>query len=183
MSCWLTPLSTIGSHAFTSEDWMVRWGGGNRHIFTTRYKRCLVPDKDLIILTYAGIDIARRLAQPSHYRKSYRTETFPNDAKGIRRFISKLDPAIHHCVMEATGNYCFLLLYLLDKSGIRASLINPKKIKNYARVMMSVTKTVEHQVQNPVHILRLSPCGKRCQRTSQKYRMNTHKYLVSTPSY
>ena len=43
--------------------------------------------------------------------------------------------------MEATGNYCFLLLYLLDKSGIRASLINPKKIKNYARVMMSVTKT------------------------------------------
>ena len=43
--------------------------------------------------------------------------------------------------MEATGNYCFLLLYLLDKGGIRASLINPKKIKNYSRVMMSVTKT------------------------------------------
>lgn len=43
--------------------------------------------------------------------------------------------------MEATGNYCFLLLYLLDKVGIRASLVNPKKIKNYARVMLSVTKT------------------------------------------
>ena len=43
--------------------------------------------------------------------------------------------------MEATGNYCFMLLYLLDKIDIRASLINPKKIKNYARVMMSVTKT------------------------------------------
>ena len=43
--------------------------------------------------------------------------------------------------MEATGNYCFLLLYLLDKAGIRASLVNPKKIKNYARVMLSVTKT------------------------------------------
>ncbi len=43
--------------------------------------------------------------------------------------------------MEATGNYCFLLLYLLEHAGITASLVNPKKIKNYSRVMMSVTKT------------------------------------------
>ncbi len=93
-------------------------------------------------MTYIGIDISKATFVAAFlHGKSYRTETFPNDAKGIRRFISKLDPAIHHCVMEATGNYCFLLLYLLDKSGIRASLINPKKIKNYARVMMSVTKT------------------------------------------
>ncbi len=93
-------------------------------------------------MTYIGIDISKATFVAAFlHGKSYRTETFPNDAKGIRRFISKLDPAIHHRVMEATGNYCFLLLYLLDKSGIRASLINPKKIKNYARVMMSVTKT------------------------------------------
>lgn len=43
--------------------------------------------------------------------------------------------------MEATGNYCFLLLYLLEHVGITASLVNPKKIKNFSRVMMSVTKT------------------------------------------
>ena len=73
--------------------------------------------------------------------RGYRTETFQNNIKGIRRFISKLSNDTHHCVMEATGNYCFLLLYLLDKVGIRASLVNPKKIKNYARVMLSVTKT------------------------------------------
>ena len=93
-------------------------------------------------MTYIGIDISKAtfVAAFPHV-KGYRTETFPNDAKGIRRFITKLDPTIHHSVMEATGNYCFLLLNLLDKTGIRASLINPKKIKNYARVMMSVTKT------------------------------------------
>lgn len=42
--------------------------------------------------------------------------------------------------MESTSNYCFLLLYLLDKAEITASLVNPKKIKNYSRKMMSVTK-------------------------------------------
>ena len=93
-------------------------------------------------MTYIGIDISKATfvaAFPGE--RGYRTETFQNDAKGIRRFISKLSSDTHHCVMEATGNYCFLLLYLLDKAGIRASLVNPKKIKNYARVMLSVTKT------------------------------------------
>lgn len=93
-------------------------------------------------MTYIGIDISKATfvaAFPTE--RGYRTEAFRNDAKGIRRFISNLDPTIHHCVMEATGNYCFPLLYLLDKTDIKASLINPKKIKNYARVMMSVTKT------------------------------------------
>ena len=93
-------------------------------------------------MKYIGIDISKAsftAAVPQE--RGFRTETFSNDAKGIRRFIGKLDAQSHHCVMEATGNYCFLLLYLLDKAGIRASLINPKKIKNYSRVMMSVTKT------------------------------------------
>lgn len=93
-------------------------------------------------MKYIGIDISKASFTAAFPQKrGFRTETFSNDAKGIRRFIGKLDAQSHHCVMEATGNYCFLLLYLLDKAGVRASLINPKKIKNYARVMMSVTKT------------------------------------------
>lgn len=93
-------------------------------------------------MTYIGIDISKATFVAAFPQgKGCRTETFPNDAKGIRRFISMLDPALHHCVMEATGNYCFLLLYLLDKAGVKASLINPKKTRNYARMMMSVTKT------------------------------------------
>lgn len=93
-------------------------------------------------MTYIGIDISKTTfvaAFPSG--NGYRTETFTNEVKGIRKFIGKLSADTHHCVMEATGNYCFLLLYLLDKAGIAASLVNPKKIKNYSRVMMSVTKT------------------------------------------
>lgn len=93
-------------------------------------------------MTYIGIDISKATFVAAFpVERGYHTETFQNDIKGIRRFISKLSSDTHHCVMEATGNYCFLLLYLLDKVGIRASLVNPKKIKNYARVMLSVTKT------------------------------------------
>ncbi len=93
-------------------------------------------------MTYIGIDISKSTfvaAFPSG--SSYSTETYTNDTKGIRKFIGKLSADSHHCVMEATGNYCFLLLYLLEHAGITASLVNPKKIKNYSRVMMSVTKT------------------------------------------
>ena len=93
-------------------------------------------------MTYIGIYISKATFVAAFpVERGYRTETFQNDTKGIRRFISKLSSDTHHCVMEATGYYCFLLLYLLDKAGIRASLVNPKKIKNYARVMLSVTKT------------------------------------------
>lgn len=93
-------------------------------------------------MTYIGVDISKTsfvAAFPSG--SGYRTETFTNDTKGIRKFIGKLSSASHHCVMEATGNYCFLLLYLLERAGITASLVNPKKIKNFSRMMMSVTKT------------------------------------------
>ena len=77
-------------------------------------------------MTYIGIDISKATFVAAFpVERGYRTETFQNDAKGIRRFISKLSSDTHHCVMEATGNYCFLLLYLLDKAGIRASLVNP----------------------------------------------------------
>ena len=93
-------------------------------------------------MKYIGIDISKAsFVAAFPYDNGYRTETFSNDAKGIRKFIGRLDPDIHHCVMEATGNYCFLLLYLLEKASVNASLINPKKIKNYARVMMTVSKT------------------------------------------
>lgn len=48
-----------------------------------------------------------------------------------------------HCVMEATGNYSMLFVYLLSKAGITVSMENPLKIKNFARVMLSVVKTDE----------------------------------------
>lgn len=92
-------------------------------------------------MTYIGIDLSKAtFAVAFANGSSYSTETFTIETKGIHQFIGKLSADTHHCVMEATGNYCLLLLYMLEHSGIAASLANPKKIKNYSRVMMSVKK-------------------------------------------
>ena len=95
-------------------------------------------------MVYIGIDISKSsfvAAYPSE--NGYRTKTFPNTTAGVRKFTATLSVAEHHCVLEATGNYGFLLLYLLHQSGIAVSLVNPKQIKHFARMMMTVTKTDE----------------------------------------
>lgn len=92
-------------------------------------------------MNYIGIDISKKsfvAAFPN--AKGYRTQEFENTPSGIRKLIKQL-PDDSIVVMEATGNYCFLLLYLLEKEYITKCLVNPKQIKQFARMMMSVTKT------------------------------------------
>lgn len=93
-------------------------------------------------MTYIGIDISKDcFVSASPTVSGYQTRTYPNTVKGVRKFIGSLSVTEHHCVMEATGNYGFLLLYLLDKQGIATSMVNPKQIKHFSRMMMTVTKT------------------------------------------
>ena len=61
-------------------------------------------------MVYIGIDISKSsfvVAYPSV--NGYRTKAYPNTATGVRKFIGALAVAEHHYVMEATGNYGFLL--------------------------------------------------------------------------
>ena len=95
-------------------------------------------------MVYVGIDISKSnfvAAYPS--ANGSRIQTYPNTAAGVRKVIATLSVAEHHCIMKATGNYGFLLLYLLHQSGIAVSLVNPKQIKHFARMMMTVAKTDE----------------------------------------
>jgi len=99
-------------------------------------------------MTYIGIDISKDTfvaAYPS--KDGYQTKTFKNTSEGIGKFVHTLTPGKHQCVMEATGNYAFLLLYLLNRACIAASLVNPKQIKHFAKMMMSVTKTDDKDAQ------------------------------------
>ena len=94
-------------------------------------------------MTYIGIDVSKDSFVAAYPAKSgYTTKTFPNTTSGVRRFIQTL-PVESHCVMEATGNYSMLLLYLLQETNIPVSMENPQKIKNFSRAMLSVTKTDE----------------------------------------
>ena len=94
-------------------------------------------------MMYIGIDVSKDSFVAAYPRKNgYTTKTFKNDTKGVRSFITSL-PEDCHCVMEATGNYSMLLLYLLQQAGIPTSMENPQKIKHFSRAMMTVTKTDE----------------------------------------
>ena len=94
-------------------------------------------------MMYIGIDVSKDSFVAAYPGKNgYTTMTFKNDTKGVRSFITSL-PEDCHCVMEATGNYSMLLLYLLQQAGIPTSMENPQKIKHFSRAMMTVTKTDE----------------------------------------
>jgi len=69
--------------------------------------------------------------------------TFKNSVKGVHEFIQTVSTTEHHCVLGTTGNYSALLVYQLSQASITISLENPLKIKNFARVMLTVTKTDE----------------------------------------
>ena len=94
-------------------------------------------------MTYIGIDVSKDSFVAAYPKKSgYSTKTFLNTTSGVRQFITSL-PEDCHCVMEATGNYSMLLLYLLQQANIIVSMENPQKIKHFARAMLSTTKTDE----------------------------------------
>lgn len=93
-------------------------------------------------MKFIGIDISKSTFVAAYPQlKGYQTHTYTNDIKGVKKFISSLSVADHQCVLEATGNYGTLLLYMLCEQNIAASLVNPKQIKHFARMMMAVTKT------------------------------------------
>ena len=94
-------------------------------------------------MTYIGIDVSKDSFVAAYPKKGdYKTLKFANTTGGVRKFINSL-PAECHCVMEATGNYSMLLLYLLQQANITVSMENPQKIKHFARAMLSTTKTDE----------------------------------------
>lgn len=95
-------------------------------------------------MTYVGIDVSKATFVVAYSSaKGSKTKSFKNTTKGIHEFIQTISATEHHCVLEATGNYSALLVYLLSEAGITVSLENPLKVKNFARVMLSVTKTDE----------------------------------------
>lgn len=103
----------------------------------------VIRTKNRTAIKYIGIDVSKATFVVAYSSdKGGKLCTFDNTTAGIRQFIETLpkDSSIH-CVMEATGNYSALLLYLLNVSGVTVSMENPLKIKNFARAMLSTVKT------------------------------------------
>ena len=83
-------------------------------------------------MTYIGIDVSKDSFVAAYPAKSgYTTKTFKNTSSGVHQFIQSL-PAECHCVMEATGNYSMLLLYLLQQANIRRWSLSPTRSRQSA---------------------------------------------------
>jgi transposase len=92
-----------------------------------------------------GVDIAKCKFDAAILRNGrYRHKVFPNTPAGFDLFLAwfKADGAERmHVVMEATGAYSVPLAEFLTDRGMRVSVVNPAKIKAFARSELSRVKT------------------------------------------
>ena len=109
----------------------------------------VIQTKNRTAMKYIGIDVSKATFVVAYScEKSGEIRTFTNTTTGIKQFIGTLpkDGSIH-CVMEATGNYSALLLYMLNIAGLTVSMENPLKVKNFARAMLSTVKTDQNDAR------------------------------------
>lgn len=93
-------------------------------------------------MKYIGIDIAESSFVAAFPKgEGYITTTYTNDVNGINLFLARLDQSLHHCVLEATGNYGALLVEMVVVANLAISVVNPRRIKYFAKAMHHITKT------------------------------------------
>ncbi|KHN59124.1 transposase [Dickeya fangzhongdai] len=99
---------------------------------------------------YVGIDISKRFVDvcllADGIKGKRKTKTLPNGPNAVQALAEwltrqKCDPGQAHIIMEATGVYHEHLAYGLHQSGIAVSVINPHRLREFARGMGILTKT------------------------------------------
>ena len=95
-------------------------------------------------MKFIGIDIAKKSLVVTYPGLiGFKTAEFVNDAKGIKKFISSFSHSEYYCVMEATGNYSTLFLYMLYNKEIATSLFYLKQTKLFGRMLTATIKTYQ----------------------------------------
>jgi len=97
---------------------------------------------------YVGIDIVKDKFDVAVLGQKLVTQA-PNNKKGIARFtkqMHELDPQL--IVVEATGGYEELLVLELYAVGLPVALVNPQRVRQYARARGLLAKTDALDAQN-----------------------------------
>ena len=85
---------------------------------------------------YCGVDVSK------HYLDAYfegRTMRFENTAKGAKALMKQAGDV--HYVFESTGGYERMAAWLLLAAGCTASVVNPGRVREYAKSMGQLAKT------------------------------------------
>lgn len=91
---------------------------------------------------YIGLDIAKESIElsPTQGLKSLKFNNDPTGLKSLVRQLLRLKCPIH-IICEATGGYEFVLLQSLHKANIPVTLVNPRKVRDFARAKGVLAKT------------------------------------------
>ena len=102
--------------------------------------------KEIIPQVYVGIDISKDHISKDHLDVCLipgdQRLTFNNDAKGLDQLTERLSKeASPLIVMEATGGYDVPIAGALLSKGLPAAIVNPKRVRDFARSMGKLAKT------------------------------------------
>jgi len=94
-------------------------------------------------LTYTfniGIDISKKTLDVSFNAK--KTASYPNDLKGFKQLLNAIsDKNMTRVAMEATGGYERPLVKFLQEKGVAVSVVNAKRVRDYAKALGKLAKT------------------------------------------
>ena len=97
--------------------------------------------RETIPQVYVGIDISKDHLDVC-VLPGNQSLTFSNDAKGLDQLTERLiKEPLPLIVMEATGGYEALIASTLLTQGLSAAIVNPKRVRDFARAMGRLAKT------------------------------------------
>lgn len=106
---------------------------------------CLSSDHDVAALPVLGLDVAKKSVQAELRISGHKVRFgFDNDAKGfaqLARILKGHNAPKVWAGLEATGPYSHALALWLHGQGHRVSLLNPRRVKQYARSAGNRNKT------------------------------------------
>lgn len=86
-----------------------------------------------------GVDISKEKLDVSLNPQTVVSLT--NNQKGFQQLLKRIDKASTRVVMEATGGYEKPLAAFLQAHGFDVSLVNPKRVRDYAKALGKLAKT------------------------------------------
>lgn len=90
---------------------------------------------------YVGIDVSKDSLDMAVYSKDKKSH-FSNNEPGINQLVQALRDVVPVlAVVEATGGYETPLAYALNKAGIPCAVVNPREVRNFAKVTKKLAKT------------------------------------------
>ena len=94
-----------------------------------------------VAMMYVGVDVSKVRLDVA-VEPSGEAWTLGNDAAGIAYLVERLEGrAVGRIVVEATGGQERLLVAELYQAGLPVALVNPKRVRHFARAMGRLAKT------------------------------------------